>query len=475
MTAGAGARAVPRLAVAAALALAGAALAAWWWSHFCEFPAMVWNDIRVAPAIAFARGLPVLATADHGPINTWTYGPLPLLYLWPASWAASAGHALLVAGALNLALIVGPVALVCAAWPATDGAGDPRIPRLLAFLLTAALWLRESYAIYYPDSLAVACGLLANLVLIRGAGGGRAWVAAGLATAAVACKQTALGIPLAQVLWLGFTAGWITAARQALRCVLCGIGLGAILAAIFGPAELWFVMVALPAHFPWVPDPLERLTGVAPQLALHVLAPAAVITAGWRAIVRSTLYLPTLTWLCCLPLGLAALLKWGGRMNSMHGFLLWLPAALVVALTSEAFARRRGLRLGAALAAAALGTGRVAAEPFFAVRPQTASYREADALAARFRGQIWFPFHPVVTLYHEGRYYHDEDGLHVWLKVFGRVPPDHLASGLPPAIRLVALRTGWTDWAIGRNLLQPARPVVAGDWTLYVHESQTPP
>ena len=101
--------------------LAALAVVAWLWACWCLFPVKAWNDVRLVPAFALARGVPLYPGETSGAVGTWIYGPLPALLLWPATWASSAAQALLTAGALNLLLTVGAIAAVCAAWPAPVG------------------------------------------------------------------------------------------------------------------------------------------------------------------------------------------------------------------------------------------------------------------------------------------------------------------------------------------------------------------
>src|SRR5689334_17432974 len=72
------------------------------WDALCQFPVIPWNDMRLAPAVAMARGIRVFGTADAGVVNTWMYGPLPLLWYAPAAWGGSPGAALIIAGVLNI-------------------------------------------------------------------------------------------------------------------------------------------------------------------------------------------------------------------------------------------------------------------------------------------------------------------------------------------------------------------------------------
>ncbi|MBL9188310.1 MAG: hypothetical protein JNK23_12565 [Opitutaceae bacterium] len=454
-----------QLAARALLLLALALLAVWLWSRICRFPNVPWNDMRLAPSIALAQGWQVYPTADAGTINTWMYGPLPLLLFLPAAWAQTAGDALMVAAGLNLALTLGPLALVCAFWPASTAAAGSCWARATAFALALALWPELHYSVLFSDNLAVACGLVGNLLLVRARSPGALWAAAALATAAVGCKQIALGIPVAQIVWLGVTADTREAWRHAGRCAASGAMIGGALIGMFGWTGLWFTLVEIPGGLGWAPDVAQRLRAVGAELALLVALPAVTMLMARRFFAQPALRLPAIVWLCTLPLGLAGMMKVGGWTNSLHGFVLWLPPVLVAALT---WPRLSGIgSLAAAAAALALTAGRVLAEPEFALRPQLAACREAEVIADQFKGAVWFPMHPLVTLYSDRRYYHDEDGLYTRGKARRPVPAAQAAAHLPALMRAIAQRHDWTDWGIARSMLPPgSADTVIGHWTV---------
>lgn len=458
-----------RVPTAVALALAVAALALWLWAAVCAFPSIVWNDLRLAPSVALAQGHAIYPTGTAGTVNTWTYGPLPPLVYAPAALASTAADSLLVAGILNLLLTLVPLALVCALWPAGHREADTRGARALAFLLCVALWAPRHYAVLFADNLALACALVGQLLLVRAASPRGLWLAALCAGAAVCCKQITLGAALAQILWLGFTRGWPAALRHVGRCAVVGAVLGGLAVAAFGYAGLRYVLLDLPATFPWGVN-TSRFAPMLPELAWQLLVPLVAMLAARRAFLRTpALLLPALGWLCALPLGLAALCKTGGWLNSLHALPLWLPALLTVALTAfPAVAVRRWLALAGAALAAAVVCVRLVLAPTLNLRPAVAAYAEADALAQQFKGRIWFPFHPLVTLHHDRRYYHDEDGLFV-RRVCGQpVGGAQLAAHLPPGFQVMALHRTWSDWGIARALMPPGtRTTEVGHWTLW--------
>lgn len=457
-----------RLLTAAASALAATGGALWLWSIVCRFPANPWNDLRLAPTIALAQGARIYPTATEGVVNTWTYGPLSVLAFWPASWASSAAGALVIASLLNLAVALGGIAAVCFAWPA-DAVEGSRAHRWLAFLLTAMLWPEWHYLNYMSDNLAVACGLVGSTLLARSQRPGALWAAAAFATAAVACKQIALGIPIAHALWLGLAHSWRTAGHYVVRCIV--LGAVAVLAAVafFGGPQLWFVLVALPAKFNWVDEPFVRFRSCLPALVEHLFVPLGLIVVFRRSLLSGTLLLATLLWFCALPLGLSALFKSGGRMNSVYSFLLWLPPVATCALLQRrSHARPSSVAApAAATLAAAVACVQLILSPELPVLPQVAAYHEAETLAAKLPGRVWFPVHPLVTLYNDHRYYHDEDGLFVRAVTGQNLSPTHLWMHLPPDMSIIAFRRNYTTWGMAEQLLpHDALQYEFGSWTL---------
>jgi hypothetical protein len=460
-----GARAL-RVATIALLVVAAGLLAFWLWTRYCRFPVLAWNDMRLAPTIALAQGWPVYPTANAGTINTWMYGPLPVFVMWPASWAESAIAALLVAAVINLALTLVPLALVCAAWPGARSEGSARIGRAAAFLLCLAAWPELHYSVLFSDNLAVACGLVSNLVLVRARGAAGYWIAATLAAAAVGCKQIAVGIPLAQVAWLGLTHGIGAALRHAVRCALVGAVLltGAIL--LLGGEGMWFTLVKVPGGLTWVSDLGARLGAVAPALTVLVGLPLVVMVIFRRTFAEARWRLPALAWLCTLPLGLAGMLKVGGWTNSIHSFVLWLPPVVAGLVTFWPRGARRYWQVSFALAALAVGgvLARLILEPVLHVVPQTGAYHEAARLTAQYPRALWFPVHPLITLYSDRRYYHDEDGIYARLRSNHPVSAEHLASQLPPEMRAMAFRNNWNYWNIAQGMLPPKSHDVATEY-----------
>ena len=448
----------------------GAALA-WLWVCWCLFPVSVWNDVRLAPSLALARGVPLYAGEHAGAVTTWIYGPLPVLLWLPAALAPTAAQAVAIAGLINLLTTVGAIAAVCAWWPAPRGTTLSGGERALAAAAAIAIWPFAAFQYLQADNVAVALGLVANLLLVRTSSRRGRWGAAGLAVAALACKQTSVGVAAAQCVWLGATAGWGEARRHAGRCAVLGLLLGAWMAASFDWAGLRLNLFTVPGHLPWAPHPVQRVIDLAPLLVIHLLLPGVILVAGRRRIWtrESPLLLPSLAWLCAWPASAAALMKFGGTLNSLQSLGYWLPPALLLGC---AMLRQRRAAIAwfaaAALAAAALCGLRLARLREIPRLPLVEHYRQAANLARLLPGEVWFPWNPLVTIYAENRFDHVEDGLLMRFLAGRPLTMDDARRHLPPRMCVIALPHGGTEWGIALHFAPPdARTDDLGLWTLH--------
>ncbi len=456
------------VAPALLVTLAGAAAAAaWLWICWCLFPARGWNDVRLAPVFGLKLGL-ALYPGTTGPASTWMYGPLPLLLLWPATWAVNAGQALLIAGGLNLAILLAAIAAVCAWWPGRGSEPIPWSARGAAALLAVAIWPGAAWQYLQADNSAIVFGLLANLLLVRARSPSLRWAAAFLAMAGLFCKQTAAGVPAAQLLWLAVTQDRTAVRDQLLRLLAAGAAMAVLFLATNDLRGAWFNLIATPAALPWTEKPWQRVWDLAPFLAVHLSLPVLAWAGLRRGPWRQGLALPTLTWLVAWLPGIAAMLKIGGSLNNLHAFPLWLPPGMVVlcACAAERLGTRR-MQAATGLAVLILCSWRLALLPSPPLHPKLELYQQASALARDFPEKIWFPWHPLVTVFSDHRLYHVEDGLYVRFVSGHPLTYAEAVRHLPAQMSVIALPRNASDWGIALRLAPPnARTTDAGLWTL---------
>ena len=453
------------------LAVASLLSATWLWSCWCSFPSIPWNDIRISPAVALHHGISIYSTVGSGPVSTWIYGPLPLLLLWPAGLASSAIGAIQTAGAIHIGFTVLALTLTCLFWPAPQSPASRSFNwqlRLAATLLCVLLVRNQAagYIVYTADAPGLAFGLLALLALSHR----HDWTAAVCAVAAVACKQTMIGVGVAQIVWLFMAVSPRTARLQLFRILLAGVVFILTAVGIFGGPGLWHTMLELPGRFPWAAVP-ERLHYHFGYLLIHLGLPLAGMGI-WRRFFfgrESPVLLPSIAFLCVLPFSLTGLLKIGGNVNSLHSFWLWFPPTLVALVAGKSFARFGYVGcLALALLAGALASLWLQISAL-RVLPNVQAYREAAFLAARMPEKIWFPMHPLVTLYSDGRFYHDFDGLGERVLAGQRLTDEHYFAHMPRNRQVIAtlLPIGWGPADTAEARLPKGTPVnTFGHWRL---------
>jgi hypothetical protein len=432
------------LRLAAAAGLLGAV--AYLWFGWCVFPSSYWNELRLAPTFALRHGLTVYAPVDGGPLSTWIYGPVPLLLNLPATFAPTAATAILIAGAVNLLVLVLPLAVLCCAGPVRAEI-SPAI-RALVFALSVLLLPPASLVFQTADHAATAGGLLGCWFLTRAAAPSRRdLIAAAVATVlAASSKQTAIFLVLAHVAYLA-TLG----PRGLIRPYLTAVVVAALIAGLaaaawFGLAELVFNLVQIPGRLPWGSVP-AKLALRAPQLAAYVAAPCLLLglirVAGlWPTAATAAGRFfrgATASGLVLLPVGGLAYFKFGGDTNVFHSSFYLVPAGLLWA--ASRWARTPWLVSGLVLLTVATLAARSPEFSGLPAAPLTRHLHDAARLAAVAPGTAWFPYHPLATFYSDGRLDHVEDGIAtrhlagfgIREKTFRRHLPAHLGTVIYPA------------------------------------------
>ncbi len=422
-----------RTLAAASTALAGAFCATWLWLCWCKSPVHhLLNDMRTAASVELHLGFSPYSTETTGLVTTWIYGPVPLYALWPAGWAGTAAGAIEAAGALNIGFIVFTVIVACTHYSRSWLTG------LCAGLATILVWPYYSLNMFSAEHVLILFGM-AGMVLTEK---GKLWPAALCAALAVWSKQTAVGVALAQLFWLYGRGGFAASLRHLGRQLLFGAALGCVFVATFGAESLWHSMFVVPGGLRWTPDLRWQLVDDGP----HLLAAVALAIGAAFTCRRGRLALPALTYLCLLPPAAASFFKVGGGITAFDVEFLWLAPAIAVGL--DRLLSRRTVFALTALAVAAAGFHRVTAFPA-SVRPEVEHYREAVYLAKD--GHVWFPMNPLITLYSEGKYYADEDGLYERQVSGHPVPRARLLAGLPGDLRRVVYPWGAVTWGIAQR------------------------
>lgn len=387
------------------------------WNAWCEFPFYAWNDVRLAPAFAVRHGVNPYPLIGDGPLFTWIYGPVSLILNLPATFAGSAQGALHAASVINALLVLLPPAVIL--FGAAELRGRGPAPAALAWCVVALVLPRSHLILHVADHAAIASGLLSCWILARvpQPGAGRLAAAAACGALAVWSKQIALFLLPAQLVYLGLAAGRGPVIRY--TAWLAGFGFAALglITARFGFAHLWLNLVAIPGRLPWA-EFWPRLTMRPWVLALQVAGPVVVLLAlrwrgGWPGREQESgrlFQLCVLAAAAMLPVGLAGYFKIGGDLNLLHSVDYLLPALLLLWLARDPLATQAAA--WRVLAVVGLALGLRATELRSPARgPFTAHFETAARLLAAHPHALWFPQHPVLTFYADGRLWHSEDGV----------------------------------------------------------------
>ncbi|MCO5165529.1 MAG: hypothetical protein M9894_04055 [Planctomycetes bacterium] len=419
-----------------------------------------WNDARLAPVVAWTRGYPLYPGVDGGPLLGLMYPPLAALAYLPAAWGRTPEQAVGAGLALAQVYYFAPpaAALLVAArrgatpWPATAAclAVFVLLGAALPSLAGAAFWV-------HADAPALGLAALATAAVHLGRPSLAVHLAAAVAAAlAVLSKQVAapllVALPLAALVYDGGAA--------ARRCALCVAGVAGAAAALAAGAldldDLLLDALVVPSRQPWTGPALPTAAGAGLELLLHGLGPLLVAGASWAALApqgaaaldrlraeRWTVWL--LVALLMAPTAVLGRCKVGGDVNALSfstyfltvgAGLAWLRAAALPPAPRRDLCVALLLALG--LLACVPALERAAALPRLVARLPENPERTGLALARARPGAVYFPFHPLVSLYAEGRAYHLSDAVYSRVVAGVEVGEEHVRAHLPPRLERVA-------------------------------------
>jgi hypothetical protein len=471
-----------------ALCLGAAILAAGYWSMLAMVPAEEWNAARLYPACLMAQGVTPYYVAGSGPATGWIYGPvMPALHMI-AAFAPNLTTAMLIGAVINLASLVVPIGFIMDAAARQAGFGGwGRVSVQLGIFSVLPLFpvLRNYLSYLLCDLPAIGLALLSCWLLARDAAtawSGRLVGAAVLAVLAVWTKQTAVLVPVAQLIHLVIVErDW----RRGLRYLTCFLGAGVVVSAgvfrIFGMDPVIFNLWVIPGAYPLKGLPVLGELGI--KLAVQAAPLLAVI--GWFALRnrraaqgaarpgRKEWLLFVTVAVVQIPVNLLGAVKMAGGTNSFHAvaFLL-VAAALVLISLAGTWTPRCRLLVTGLLAGA--GTLDLIAETGLRLTPSR-HLAVAEELARRYPGEIYFPRDPLVTWWTERKTYHLESDIADQAIAGFPASKSSYERYLPARLRLVVYHdTGQGMLAPQlipdlRRVTQPTTP-----FTIYVREPTGP-
>jgi hypothetical protein len=456
---------------------------------------------RLVPAVALARGLPVYAGPDSGPIIDFMYGPVAAIAFLPAALAGTPSGALAIAVLVNAVAFFLPIG-----WLHRRVAGGWGWAGFVLFVLAV---VRDPGLVFSALTIhadapalglgALACGLLATAPppLTRP----RLAAVALAAVLAAWTKQTTAPLVVALLAFAWLRDGRRAAVALGAWIAAVGLVVSAVCLVAFGPAELLFNMATLPARMPWYDEATRGRLGTALAVGglLGRLAwlPAVVTAALLVALRRELRSAPTTLFaavaVVLVPVAIVSAAKVGGYLNTFSVCTYFLTAAATLGLASVARAGARGgglprMALVIGVAGLGLAVARGPGGPWtapttlarlraWADNPQEHAYAAARA----HPGEIYFPWNPLATLLAENRLDNNEIG--AWNRDLARSPIDDALwrSRLPPRLRLLASRPPrdaftWLPPPTRRlpEFTEPATVAGLEGWTVLARPVATP-
>ena len=447
----------------------GLGVAGWFalvWSALCTVPGVPWNAARLAPSFALARGLPIYALRDSGAQLGWFYGPVfPLWYL-PVAFTDHPTLAVVLAGVVNLVTMLAPFALVLRAAGVARGCFLAAATLVAGLLLAADGTTHAGYYFVHVDIVCVALGAAACVALHRATTDGRSrWLQLAALGAVLAFWTKVLALPLflGMGLWL-----WREGHRRLIRpflfwCLVYGglVSLGVF--ACFGAPEVLFDVWYVFARNPWAGGAVLLVKNVGEVIWLAWVWLALGFWAWWdrRTLPRTPLPEPAaalarlLLWAaaCQVPLGLAATLKVGASLNSLHAVWYLLLAAMIFFCHrwTRPAVSAGSLRPAVVFALAMLAAVVMAGRHTVMFGGVWTPYRGQDELLAEakaHRGEIYFPGNPLVTLISERRIYPLDDALFCLWRSGLEPPVEAIWAAVPARAFLVYQEPAQSHFAL---------------------------
>ena len=484
---------VERVGGWAIVAVAAAVLVVAIWASIPRNLDLPWTSIRLAPSFALAQGLSLYSTPDQPPWVMVGYGPLYPVGFLPSVFAADPITAVTVATLLAHLYVLGPAALLCAAFARRlrQENGNAAVHWSFSFLLLALVAhitpsLTYITAGVHADASAFGLFLLACYAVLRAEESAiplrwiaTSGVAAGLSAA---CKVNLIAGAAALCVWLFAQLGVKRAA------LFIGSVAGAlVIVYTWAITRDGFAAVALnlrqPGMMPWFKvqelgtvaiigssyDAADKLrTFVA--FARSYLQDYGVVIVGvlllvpWRKTDAAASSLRVVRFflvaaLVMAPVSIASIGKYGGDVNSRA--LVSLPLALAAVLALAAAAQRRG-RAGALVQyAAVVGAAIVVALPLGTASAKWSARRdttlgEAHSIVSADPGRWYFPYDPLAHLLAERKFRPNIDVIYSY--AMSGVPAEEAAfrSALPENLRYVAVPPSVAEWGVSElNRLIP--------------------
>ncbi|HEX8202124.1 MAG TPA: hypothetical protein VF590_16735 [Isosphaeraceae bacterium] len=454
-------------------------------------PSWEWNNVRLAPAFALARGLEIYSRPGRGAALSTMYGPISAVAYLPATLASSPTVALLVGCGLSLGYYFLPVVALYAiasrrgrspspSWGEAS-ATEPGDGSTASFLYAFAVFgivsldlpsLNYSAGRVHADAPALGLAMAACGALLAGRDG----ASAALAWLSVLTKQTMLPIVAVLPIWVLLTAGRRAFGRYLLRLALAGGLLLAATLAWFDARALAFNVLTVPGRYPWKGRFPTNLMHAELGLLRECLIFLVALIAGAvprrsrgdggggpprrRRLAENPWCLLGIVGVAMIPVSVLGFVKEGGVENCYSPTTYFLAAAFVLMAAQllrpdrRVGPPRRGVRrLLETLTIAGVSVYLVIVVQAVTihviglrlVRPRVNRPQVASDYLRRHPGAAYFPGQPLAHLMAEGRLYHFLGALHERRAAGIPVGEGLARAHVPPGFETVCYSTATTE------------------------------
>lgn len=414
-----------------------------------------YNWTRLQRTFLLAHGEKLYYPPD-GPVVLAMYGPLSALVYWPATWMCSLSSAMHTAALINSALFLLPVLWVCFGIPSGDRRS--RLYGIAAFIIFSYFpfttsSLRSAAFNVHADAPALGFAALAcaAVCLRKGKPGPAALALSALSTvAAFWSKQVTAPLFLAILSNLWLRGQRRESGTYLAFLVFFAAAVSGIFFKIFGFQNLWFNLVTIPSHQPWISASrsqalLSAVTKLFHESFFVFLFAAVVFISSGRAVKHKPWFLFGWTALFMLPAAIIAKLKVGGASNVFCYVPYFLLLAAVSAL-AELNNQGRLKRFTNLVLFSFLAVQTILLVYKFTAPPLETNYAQAAyEYVKKHPGRGYFPRLTLVHLLAEDKVYHESVALidRRWAGI--PVGPSQLRAFIPARAQFIAFHEATGD------------------------------
>ncbi len=246
---------------------------------------VAWSNARLVPSVAFAKGMSVYSTLEHGPIQTSVYPPAWVIAYLPAAFASSPTAVIVLGHCLAHAYALLPA--VAFFWLVSRNVSVTVLAAaVFEFFLYRTGPLQSSY-IPHADAPALGFGLTSVLLLCvalrKSPGRARSWMiflATGMAWLTSWTKQVMVPVLPAMALWVLIAEGFQPLLRFCGWAAASGLIVALSLLAVFPAEGVVFNTILLMKRCPWVGEVPWNLLGVLNELTRESLPLLLLLVVG---------------------------------------------------------------------------------------------------------------------------------------------------------------------------------------------------